>query len=448
MNPVVRFAPSPTGKLHVGNIRLALINWLFAKKYNGIFILRMDDTDTERSSLAFEQGIIQDLQWLGLDHDKFYRQLERLDLYDQAIETLKKKGRLYSCYETREELDMKRKLQLSRNLPPKYDRSALNLSEQEKRAYEQQGRTPHWRLKLTDDTVTWEDMIHGRISFEGSQLSDPILIREDGRPIYTLSSVVDDLDMGVTHIIRGDDHIANTAVQIQLIEALGHDKNTFTYAHTPWIIAADGSGLSKRYGSLSIESLRNQGILPIAIHSLLATLGTSDSIHLAQDIEQLIEEFDIKKINKSASKFSIEDLKNLNKQAIQRMSLDQAMPYLKDRIPRPVTQDFWHIIRDNSESFDDVKDWWESIYQDIPPFTEEKEYLEIALECLPSQPWTEETWDQWTSALREKTGRKGKTLFMPLRQALTGKTYGPEMKKVLPLIGYEKTRKRLEQTCP
>lgn len=443
MAPIVRFAPSPTGKLHLGNIRLMLANWLFARQSDGTFILRLDDTDAERSTKAFENGILQDLDWLGVNHDQVYRQSDRDNIYATAIAKLKAAGRLYPCYETREELDMKRKLQLAAGRPPRYDRGALEVSADQRAAYEAQGRQPHWRLHLTDDIVSWTDMIHGPLSFEGAQLSDPVLIREDGGLIYALCSVVDDLDMGITHVIRGDDHITNTAVQIQLIQALGHAADTFTYGHLPLLTTADGSGLSKRFGSLSVESLREEGFLPLAINSLLATLGTCEAIHLAPDITALIAQFDMKHVNKSSAKISMDDLRALNKQALQRLSFDEAAPIAAAFSPGEITPDFWMLVRDNIQTLQDIAPWWDCIYGDIQSPSADPEYMAQALACLPATPWDETTWKAWTAHLKAETGRKGAALFMPLRQALTGQDHGPEMAKLLLLIGPTRAQQRL-----
>lgn len=444
---ITRFAPSPTGQLHVGNVRRALDNYLFARHFNGTFILRMDDTDPERSKVEYAHQIEEDLKWLGLTWDFFIRQSDRMDKYEAAAEKLKALGRLYPCYETPEELDFKRKRLLSRGLPPVYDRSALQLTEDQKRTYKKEGRVPHWRFLLNPASIQWNDMIHGLLSFEGKNLSDPILIKSDGLPVYSLASVVDDLEFHITHILRGDDHITNTAIQLQMIEALGGNSASIHFGHFPLFTDAAGGGLSKRFGSLSMSTLRKEGYEPMAVNSLLARLGSSDSIEPFPSLDPLIQSFDITHFNKAAAKFDPQDLDILNTKLLHTLTYDQ----IKNKLNNSnITPTFWENVRGNLSKLSDVEIWY-AIISDTSSFcspefsTEDKAFLKEAFTLLPSAPWSYDTWKLWTEALKEKTQRKGKSLYMPLRMALTGQEHGPEMKDFLPLIGYDLAYKRLKQ---
>ncbi|MEN8236085.1 MAG: glutamate--tRNA ligase [Pseudomonadota bacterium] len=440
---VVRFAPSPTGYLHVGNVRTALVNWLFAKKQDGQFILRLDDTDAERSTEEFVQVIQDDLRWLGLTFDHCYRQTERCQQHIKSLETLKQTGQLYPCYETAEELKLKRKQQLAQGKPPLYDRAALSLTPEQIEKFAQQGRKPHWRLQLTPGLIEWHDLIRGPLSFKADHLSDPILVREDGSPVYMLCSVVDDIDMGVTHILRGDDHIANTAIQIQLIEALGHDSKQMTYAHLPVLMDAAGKGLSKRLGSLSIRYFRQEGIEAMALTSLLAKIGTSESPEPTDSMQQLIDEFDLAHVTRSSPRFSPDELYQMNAKLLHSLPFASIQKRLHALGLADVDADFWQLIQSNLNRLEDVKEWVQICRGEITPLIQDTEYIGQAKDLLPPEPWTEETWKLWTTQIKEKTGRKGKQLFMPLREALTGISHGPEMKLLLPQIGYQKTSQRL-----
>jgi len=441
----LRFAPSPTGYLHVGNTRTLLLNWFMAKKNKAEFVLRFDDTDQERSEEKYVDQIRADLEWLGVDYDHELKQSDRLDLYTAAAEKLKASGRLYPCYETKNELDFKRKRQLSQGRPPVYDRAALRLFPEEIKEFEAEVRTPHWRFKLDQDaTITWEDAAHGTLTFEAKHFSDPILLRENGAPVYTLSGVVDDLDMGITHIIRGDDHISNTAIQIQLMEALGGNGDDFTFAHMPLLTSADGSGLSKRLGSLGLKDLKAQQIESMSIVSYLGTLGNSTDAETYTSSEKFLENFDLGKFGKSAPKFSMEDLERANEKFLQLVSFDQIKGRLDALGFTDLTPEFWETIQGNLTYLTDVKEHYDICYSNITPRIEDQDYVATALKLLPATPWTTDTWKQWTSAIKEETGRKGRELFMPLRQALTAADHGPEMKNILPFIGPEKTMKRLK----
>lgn len=433
----VRFAPSPTGLLHVGNARIALLNWLLAKAAGGQFLLRLDDTDTERSEERFAQAIERDLTWLGLEWDTFARQSDRMDRYEAAVEALKEAGRLYPCYETAEELSLKRKAQLAAGKPPLYDRAALKLDDAERKALEAEGRHPHWRFKLEPDAIEWNDMVRGPQHFEGHNLSDPVLIREDGRPLYTLSSVVDDAELGITHVLRGEDHVANTAVQIQIFQGLGASVPTF--AHLSLLTDAEGKGLSKRIGSLSLESLKASGLEAMTINSYLAALGTPDAAEPAPTLEALAASFDLSRFGRSAPKFDPAELEHLNARLLH------VMPYaiVAARLPA-LTEADWLAIRPNLAKLSDAEDWLTICHGEVEPVLgDDGSFLADAAKLLPPEPWNKETWSQWTAAVKAASGRKGKGLFLPLRLALTGRDHGPELMSLLPLIGHDKAARRL-----
>jgi glutamyl-tRNA synthetase len=440
---LTRFAPSPTGYLHVGNISIALANWLFTQKNSGQFLLRIDDTDTDRSTIEYLEGIYTDMAWLGLAYDQTFKQSDRVDRYEMAAERLKEMGRLYPCYETPEELELKRRRQQAMGRPPIYDRGALKLSADDIAKFEAEGRKPHWRFKIMPGTVSWDDMVHKTLQFEGDHLSDPVLIREDGRPIYTLSSVVDDIESGITHIIRGDDHIANTAVQIQLIETLTGEKNKITFGHMPLTRAPDGGPLSKRLGGISIREIREQGYEPMALLSLLAKIGTSEAIDIEMSMEKLIQHYDISKVTLSSAKFAAHELERLNQKYIAALAYEQVRDRLNETCGADVPESFWEVAKGNIKKFGEIQAWWQICCGHVTPIIEEKEYIQEALKALPNEPWNDETWVEWTTSLKESTGRKGKELFMPLRLALTGLPHGPEMRYVLPQIGYKRVIERL-----
>lgn len=439
----VRFAPSPTGSLHVGNARTALINWLFARHHGGEMLLRMDDTDEERSTKEFEKGILEDLQWLGVDWDDFARQSTRLDRYEAAMERLRADGRLYPCYETQEELDLKRKIQLGQGKPPVYDRAALDLSAEEQAALVQEGRTPHWRFKLLEEPVEWDDLGRGAVRFEPGHLSDPVLVREDGRPLYTLSSVVDDGEMFVSHVMRGEDHVANTAVQVQLFQALNYDVPTF--AHMPLMVGADGKALSKRIGSLGLKDLREQGVEPLAISAYLAHLGTSRAADGSDAMGDLAKAFDISGFGRAGPRYDSDELETLNAKVVHNMSFEVAGERLRAAGLNDVDEVFWDAIRGNISRLADADYWWRVCSGSVDALVdpEDTDFIAAAAASLPDGPWDGTTWSAWTSALKSETGRKGKQLFMPLRKALTGKERGPELAELLPLIGRDRVLERL-----
>lgn len=451
MVPVVRFAPSPTGNIHIGNARTALVNWLFAKKGQGQFVLRFDDTDLERSKVEYAEQIALDLQWLGIVPDRVEKQSERFAAYDQAARQLKEKGLLYPCYETAEELERKRKRRLGRGLPPVYDRAGLNLGDDERQAFEQEGRKPHWRFLLPNfdgdpfsprrTMVHWDDAIRGEQSVDLASMSDPVLIRGDGSYLYTLPSVVDDIDMGITHIIRGDDHVTNTGAQIALFEALGSSAPNF--GHHNLLTAASGEGLSKRKGSLSIASLAEDGFEPMAVASLAALIGTSRSVDAVANMSDLIEQFDPKTITKSAAKFDVAELASLNRKLVHHMDYCDVSPRL-EALGIDGGEKFWMAIRENLDKVVEAKAWWEIVHQAVPKIDEEdRSFVQLAATLLPDEPWDDATWKTWTARVKEHSDRKGKSLFMPLRKALTGQEHGPDLGSILPLIGREKTLNRL-----
>ena len=439
MSVKVRFAPSPTGLLHVGNMRTALSNWLYARKMGGVFFLRIDDTDLGRSTAEYEEGLKEDLLWLGLNWDETAKQSERFDRYDAAVAKLKAAGRLYPCYETSQELDLKRKVQLGQGKPPLYDRAGLNLTEDEIAKYQRQGLTPHWRFKLNIPArVEWEDHVKGHQSFDIAALSDPILVRGDGTYLYTLPSVVDDIDFEITHIMRGEDHSANSAVQTQVFEALGAKAPDM--AHFSLLTGAAGEGLSKRLGSVSIKSYREEdGLEAMSIISLLARIGSSDPIEPFTSIEPLIEGFDFSKFSRATAKFDPNDLEILNAKILHVTEYDA----VKDRLPEGATEAIWNVARANIKHLDDVNEWLTIVKGPITPVIEDADFIAKAVELLPSGDWDAGTWKAWTTAVKEETGAKGRDLFMPLRQAVTGLDHGPEMGTLLPLIGEQRMRARL-----
>ena len=441
MTTVTRFAPSPTGLLHLGNIRTALINWLYARTNNGKFILRIDDTDLERSKDEYISQIKYDLEWLGIDYDETFNQSSRFDRYREQFEKLKADGRIYPCYETPEELERKRKLLIAAGGKQVYDRSAMELTDQQKKDYEAEGRKPHWRFLLKTERMKWDDLLKGEIDIDLTSLSDPVLFREDGVPLYTFSSAVDDIDYGITNVIRGDDHTSNTAVQVEIINAL--DQNKITFAHHALLKASSGDKLSKRDNVISISSFREANMEPISILSLLATIGTSNSIELKDDINQIKSEFKLSTISTSPGRIEIDVLDALNKKQVQKYNFSEIEERLK-KIDEKIDQKFWETIRGNLNVVEDIKQWTDIVFNSQTIKPSDKDYIKIAMELIPDDPWNDETWGQWTSAIKEKTGRKGKELFLPLREAFTGLNHGPEMKLLIQLLGREKIIERVE----
>jgi glutamyl-tRNA synthetase len=436
----LRFAPSPTGRLHVGNVRTALLNWLFALREGGQVLLRIDDTDLARSTKAFEQGIEDDLTWLGLKWQERANQSHRFDVYEKAAAKLKGASLLYPCYETEEELDRKRKIAQSRGRPPIYDRAALKLTAEERAKLESEGRKPHWRFKLSGARRDWVDLVRGPQSIDTASLSDPVLIREDGAFLYTLPSVVDDVDFKITHIVRGEDHVTNSGVQIEIFEALGGEVPAF--GHFPLLVGADGGALSKRLGSLSVSELAAEGYEPMAINSHLAKIGTSDPVEPRATLGQLAEEFAFEKIGRAPARFDPDELKRVNAAVLH--GLDYAA--VKQRLGKLEAdrgEGFWNAIRANISLLPEARQWAHIVDGPIEPFITDRAFADAALDVLPRGTYDPQSWSTFANAVKEKTGAKGKALFMPLRQALTGLDHGPEMAALFPLIGEERARKRL-----
>jgi glutamyl-tRNA synthetase len=441
MTTVVRFAPSPTGLLHVGNARTAILNFLFARKTQGKFLLRIDDTDAERSKPEYETAIIEHLAWLGVTHDLFARQSERADAHRAAAEKLKAAGRLYPCYESQLELDRRRQRQIASGKPPVYDRAALKLTPEDRAKLEAQGKHPHWRFKLSQQKVAFRDLIRGEVEIDTAHLSDPVLIREDGRFLYTLPSVADDIDFAISHIIRGEDHVTNTAVQIEIFEALGASAPAF--AHHPLLIGAGGEALSKRLGSLSLKLLSEDGIEPLAAACYLAKTGTSDAIAPHASLDELVAGFAMEKIGRAPAHFDPAELGNLNAKLLHLLPFETIAPRLA-KLAIPGNAAFWDAVKPNLSRFDDVSGLWTMVAGPIAPVIEEPDFAAKAADLLPPEPWDETTWSAWTGAVAATAGRKGRALYHPLRLALTGSEHGPELKKLLPLIGRTKAFARLK----
>jgi len=440
----VRFAPSPTGLLHVGNARIALANWCLARRAGGRFLLRLDDTDTERSKPEYAQAIEEDLRWLGLDWDEFLRQSDRLDRYAAAAERLKKAGRLYPCLETEEELAFKREQRVKQGKPPLYDRAALKMTKEQLDRAVANGKSPHWRFLLSHDSMEFRDGVLGPRKVKLTSLSDPVLIRADGSFLYTFTSVVDDLETGITDVIRGEDHVTNTAIQLDVLAALGGHPRGMRFAHLPLLTDADGGPLSKRTGSVGLRQLRRDGVEPAALAGYLAALGSSADPAPAMPAE-LAASYDLSKVSKSAARFDTKQLLALNRKYLHGVDFDA----VRDRLPEGATEAFWNAVRGNLDLFREVRDWWDVAGGDIVPLGDpaDAELLREAAGTCPEEPWDEATWPAWTATLAERTGRKGKALFLPLRRALTGEEHGPDLKVFLPLIGRARAVSRLRQAA-
>jgi len=437
----LRFAPSPTGYLHVGNARLAVANALYARGHGGKFMLRIDDTDLERSREAYVDAIRTDLQWLGLQWDEFVRQSDRLERYAAAVEHLKKTGRLYPCFESEQELAAKREARIRMRKPPIYDRAMLKMTPEQRAQAEANGKVPYWRFRLTDAPVKWHDGVMGDCTVKLTAISDPVLVRADGTVLYTLASVVDDLELDVTHIIRGEDHVTNTGVQIDIARALGAEGTVFAFAHLPLLLDEGGSKLSKRFDSLSLKTLRQDGVEPDAVVSYLARLGSADNPE-PMPFEEQAAQYDLARISKSAARFDMRQMLGLNRRIMQAMPFET----VKDRLPEGVTEAFWLAVRGNVDLVTELRHWWDVVSGDIDPpaLEEERDFFQLALSLLPPAPWGADVWKTWTLALRDATGRSGKALFLPLRLILTGEEKGPEMRDLLPLIGRDRVAGRLE----
>ena len=454
--PVVRFAPSPTGRLHVGNIRTAMFNWLFSKP-EGTFVLRLDDTDAVRSTQAFADGILEDLNWLGIVPDRVERQSDRFAAYGVAADRLKSAGLLYPCYETPDQIERSRKRLMARGKPPVYDRAALKLSAEDRAQLEADGHKPHWRFLLPnfgDDPfvtqrteVVFDDIYRGRQVVDLASMSDPVLQREDGTWLYTLPSVVDDRDMGITHVLRGGDHVANTGVQIALFQALGAEVIP-QFGHHNLLTDTDGEGLSKRKGSVSIEHLRQSGVEPIAVASLSVLTGTDKDVVALEGLGELGAHFQGASVSKGPARFNEQELATLNERVLHSMPYNVANRRLK-ALGLDLDETAWNLFRENLTRFDDIMDWTPVISGSISCEIEadDKDFIALAGDRLPADPWPDDVWSGWTSDLKAASGRKGKALFMPLRKALTGKSHGPDMGALLPLIGRERALERLRKAA-
>jgi glutamyl-tRNA synthetase len=432
---VTRFAPSPTGYIHVGNLRTALMNYLIARKSGGQFILRLDDTDQERSKQEYVDGLMADLDWLGLHWDRVERQSLRYDRYHLAAEKLKAEGRFYECFETPTELDLKRKKLAAMNRPPVYDRASLKLTEAEKAAARAEGKQGYWRFLLNQTRIEWPDGIIGDLSIDAASVSDPVLIRADGQVLYTFASSVDDVEMGVTHIVRGADHVTNTATQIQIMEALGGTPPAF--AHHSLLTGAEDEKLSKRLGTLSLRDLRARGVEPMALLSLMARLGSSKPVELAGSLDELADGFDVGTFGAAPTKFDAEDLFPLTRQYVQGLPFTTVQARIAALgVPSEMAEAFWAVAKGNITVLADLEGWWTLIRDGAEPLVDEadRDFVVQAMGMLPAQPWTTATWGEWTGAVKAATGRKGKDLFRPLRRALTGRDAGPEMADLMPLL--------------
>lgn len=430
-----RFAPSPTGYIHVGNLRTALMNYLIARKAGGTFILRIDDTDPVRSKEEYVDAIKRDLDWLGLHWDRVERQSERLDRYAAAADKLRGIGRFYEAFETPVELDLKRKKQLNMGHPPVYDRAALALSDADKDAMRAERGQGVWRFQLDRQRIEWNDGILGDLSIDAASVSDPVLIRGDGQVLYTLASVVDDTEMGVTNVVRGSDHVTNTATQIQIIQALGGALPDF--AHHSLLTGPQGEALSKRLGTLALRDLREQGVQPMALLSLMARLGSSDPVELRSDMAELIDGFDIDHFGAAPTKFDVDDLFPLTAHYLQSRPLAAVQDQVAALgVPEGLAGPFWQMARDNITTLGDLGQWWDLCRDGAEPLVddEDREFVGQAMGLLPDLPFDATTWSSWTTAVKQATGRKGRGLFMPLRKAITGRERGPEMAALLPLL--------------
>ncbi|WP_428376778.1 glutamate--tRNA ligase [Lichenicoccus sp.] len=445
----LRFAPSPTGLLHVGNARQAVANALFARRHGGIFQLRIDDTDSTRSKEEHVEAIRHDLNWLGLAWQESFRQSERLDAYAAAADRLRASGRLYPCFESEEELRAKREQRIRQHRPPVYDRAMLRLTAEQRAAAEANGKRPYWRFRLTDGTVLWDDLVLGRTQVKLPAISDPVLIRADGTILYSFASVVDDLETGITHIVRGEDHITNTGVQIDIAQALqggalGASPHRFRFGHLPLLLDEAGGKLSKRFDGLSLRALRQDGIEAAALVAYLARLGSSEDPH-PLGLDELAASYDLGHISHSAARFDTRQLLALNRRTMHGLPFEA----VSARLPPGATPEFWSVVRGNVDMLNEARHWWEVVAGSIvpPPLEGDGAYLTQALDLLPEAPWDQDTWHAWTSALRAQSGRRGKPLFLPLRLALTGEEQGPELRDLLPLMGRERVAGRLRMAA-
>ncbi len=437
----LRFAPSPTGNLHVGNFRTALINYLYAKKNNGHFMLRVDDTDTERSKIKFEEDIKDDLRWAGLNWDSEVKQSDRIDRYNQVLKTLVEKKLVYPCFETPEELSLKRKSQLSSGNPPIYDRSSLKLSTSEMEKLNSEGIKPHFRFLLNHETIYWEDLVRGECKYNLSNVSDPILVRNDGRFIYTLASVIDDIDFNITHIIRGEDHVTNSAVQMQIFDVIGSSRPKM--AHLSLITDAKGEGLSKRIGSLSLEDLKKEEIESISLNSYLSSIGTSKNVMLYDNLKEIVKDFEINNFSRAPTKFNFNELKVLNTKFIQQLDYSEFQSKF-NIVNLKFNEKTWNIIRKNISSFNELSEWNEIIYGQLFNNEIDKKIKEVFFKSLPDEEFNQNTWRNWSNEIKANLKMKNNEIFKSLRKVLTGRQSGPEMTDLISILGREKIIERLK----
>lgn len=439
---IVRFAPSPTGLIHIGNARTALLNALYARKSGGTFILRLDDTDRARSEERFAIAIRQDLDWLGISPDRTETQSSRMARYEAALAKLHAAGRVYACYETEDELERKRRRQLGRGMPPVYDRAALNLTAEERAKFESEGRQPYWRFKLDHRVIEWSDLVRGKIAIDTASLSDPVIRRADGTWLYSLASVVDDIDMNVTHIVRGEDHITNTATQLDMFAALGGGMPVF--AHHNLLTLPGGEGLSKRFGSLSLQSLREAGQEALAVAAAAVLTGTSLPLEPVENLDMLADKIDFAKISHGPARFDPADLDALTAKTLHAASFASVADRLR-ALDIGGDERFWHAVRGNLARLTDAKDWWQVVSApQVSCIAEsDREFCKLAETVLPAEPWSEKVWDEWLAAIKPLAKRKGRELFHPLRIALTARENGPELRVLLPLIGRTRAAARL-----
>ena len=437
---ITRFAPSPTGLLHVGNIRTALFNYLFSLKDAGEFILRIDDTDTERSKIEYADQILRDLDWLGIKLDKIYKQSERIEIYNKHFQELIDNNLIYKCFESPEELDTKRKRLVARRMPPIYDRSSLYLSESEIKKYLDEGRKPYWRFKLSGKRINFEDLIRGNVSVDTSAQSDPVIVREDGGFLYNLPSVIDDIEMGITNIIRGEDHVTNSAIQVEMFRSLGKEAPIF--GHHPLLVDENGDPFSKRNSAVSIKGLMEDNYEPMAINSLNASIGTSIEINTFKSLNDIADRINLNQVARAPARFSMNQLSKLNSDILSQ--LDNKI--ISERLSiKNINFDekIWNVIKSNIDNLSEYEKWDKIIKGSIKTDNLDSDYMKLAESLLPPEPWDEDTWGKWISSIKEISDKKGKDLFLPLRMAITGQSYGPELKNIILLMGYDKIKYRL-----
>lgn len=437
-----RFAPSPTGRLHVGNLRTALHNWMWAQKAGGRFLLRIDDTDAARSQERFVQAIRDDLAWLGIVADGEARQSTRIARYEEVLAGLAARGLVYPAFETPEELEIRRKVLLGRGLPPVYERTALALSDADRARLEAEGRRPHWRFRLRHEPIEWDDMIRGHQRFDAATMSDPVVRRADGSWLYLLPSVIDDVDMGVTDVVRGEDHVSNTALQLQMFAAMGSPPPRF--GHEALLTGSEGK-LSKRLGSTGADEFRTAGIEPAAVVALLARLGTSDPVEPVADAAPLIASLDFARFGRAPARFDEEELAQLSARIVHQLSFAS----VQSRLPAGMDAAAWEAVKPNLARVEEASDWWGVIEGPVEPAgtSEDADYLAAAAAVAREIDWTGDPWHALTARLKADTGRKGRVLFLPLRRALTGRDHGPDMAALLPLIGRERAIERLDSSA-